>query len=118
MGKEQPVAAAMSGSDMQRAVSAEHDARRAIADAQTAAAAQLEAARAAARTLLSAVPGRIERLRARGARAADRALAAIKTEESAALAALRDTALPDDLIEPATAALVARLTGGPTGPSP
>ena len=101
----------IAGSDMQRAVSAEQDARRAIAAAETAAVAQVEAARAAARAILNAVPERIERLRGRGVRAAERALAAIQAEEGAALRALRETALPAELIEPTTAALVARLTG-------
>jgi len=105
------------GSDMQRAVVAEQDARRAIADAEAAAAAEVEAARAQARAILDAVPARIERLRQRGARAVERALVEINSEEAIALQALGATALPAELLEPTTAALVARLTGAPDAPS-
>jgi len=97
---------------MQRAVVAEHDARQAIADARVAAATAAEAARADARAILDAVPGRIARLRARGARAVQRAVAEIAAEEDTAMRALRETAFPAPLLEPTTQALVARLTGG------
>src|SRR5690349_20770829 len=99
------------GSDMQRAVVAEQDARRAIAAAASSAAAEVEAARAQARAMLNAVPARIERLRGRGARAVQRAVATIEAEEQDALRALGDTAFPAELLEPTTQALVERLTG-------
>lgn len=102
---------AAAGSDMQRAVVAEQDARRAIAAAESAAAGQLEAARAQARAILNAVPARIERLRERGARAVQRAVAQIRAEEQDALRSLGDTAFPAELLEPTTQALVERLTG-------
>jgi hypothetical protein len=110
-------AAPATGSDMQRAVVAEQDARRAIADAEAAAAAELEAARAQARAILDAVPARIERLRQRGARDVERALVEIGSEEAIAMQALGETALPAELLEPTTAALVARLTGAPEASS-
>ena len=100
------------GSAMQRAVVAERDARHAIADAEVAAAAAVEAARAQARAILNAVPDRITRLRARGIRTVQRALAEIQAEEAAATAALGATAFPAELLEPTTDALVARLAGG------
>jgi len=106
------------GSAMQRAVVAEQDARKAIADAQAAAAAAVEAARAQARAILNAVPDRITRLRARGAHAVQRALAEIQAEEAAALRALGETAFPPELLGPTTDALVARLTGGEPEPPP
>lgn len=109
-------ATAASGSAMQRAVVAEQDARKAIADAQADAAAAVEAARAQARAILNAVPDRITKLRARGAHAVQRALAGIQEEEAAALRALGETAFPEELLEPTTAALVARLTGGEPPP--
>jgi hypothetical protein len=108
-------ASAAAGSAMQRAVVAEQDARRAIADAETAAAASVEAARAQAREILSAVPARIERLRARGARAAEKTRRGIAADEAAALRALDATAFPDELIEPVTGAVAARLTGDEPG---
>ena len=111
-------ASAASGSAMQRAVVAEQDARRAIADAQAAAAATVEEARAQARAILNAVPDRITKLRGRGARAVERALSGIKAEETAALQALGETAFPAELLEPTTAALVARLTGGDVEQAP
>lgn len=101
---------------MQRAVVAEQDARQAIADAQAAAARAVEVARAQARALLDAVPDRIARLRARGARTVQRALAEIQADEAAALRALGETAFPPELLAPTTAALVARLTGGDEEP--
>jgi hypothetical protein len=109
------VASAAAGSAMQRAVIAEQDARRAIAGAEAASAASLEAARAQARELLNAVPARIERLRARGARTAGKALQRIAAEEAAALQALGATAFPDELVEPVTDAVAAALTGGEPG---
>ena len=103
------------GSDMQRAVVAEHDARRAIAAAESAAAVEVEAARAEARAILDKVPQRIERLRQRGARAVEKALQRIAAEEAEATRALGETAFPDALLEPVTAALAARLTTGEPG---
>lgn len=103
--------ASAAGSAMQRAVIAEQDARLAIAQAGTEAAAAVEAARAQARAILDAVPDRLTRLRARGARAVEQALAAISAEEAAALQALGVTAFPADLLDRTTEALVARLTG-------
>ena len=100
------------GTAMQRAVVAERDARRAIADAQAAAVVAVEAARAEARAILDTVPGRIERLRARGTHAVQRAVAQIEAGEAEAMRVLGDTAFPADLLEPTTRALVARLTGG------
>lgn len=110
-------ASAAAGSAMQRAVVAEQDARRAIADAETAAAASVEAARAQARELLNAVPARIERLRLRGARVAGKNLRRIAAEEAAALQALGATAFPGELLEPVTGAVAAALTGGEPGAS-
>ncbi len=101
-----------SGSAMLRAVVAEQDAREAIAAAEVQAALDIDRARTQARTLLNAVPSRIERLRLRGERAAQRAVAAIEAEERAALAALGQAAFPEELLAPATAAVAARLTGG------
>lgn len=109
---EPVVPASAAGSAMQRAVVAEQDARRAIAQAGTESAAAVEAARAQARAILDAVPERLTRLRARGARAVEQALAGIKAEETAALEALGTTAFPAALREPTTQALAARLTGG------
>jgi len=106
------------GSAMQRAVVAEHDARQAIAAAQVSAAAELEAARAQARAIANAVPDRIARLRARGTRAVQRALAQLEADEAAALQALGQSAFPPGLVEPTTAALVARLSGGEPEPPP
>jgi F0F1-type ATP synthase membrane subunit b/b' len=103
---------AAAGSAMQRAVVAERDARQAIADEQAAAAAAIETARAEARAILDGVPGRIERLRARGARVTERAIAEIQVAEAAAMRALGDSALPAPLLAPATQSLAARLTGG------
>jgi hypothetical protein len=97
---------------MLRAVVAERDAREAIAAAEVQAAIDIDRARTRARALLNAVPSHIERLRLRGARAAQRALAAIQAQEAAQLAALGATAFPEELLEPATAAVAARLTGG------
>lgn len=101
-----------SGSAMQRAVVAEQDARRAIADAERAAQKDVEQARARARAILSAVPDRIARLRVRGANAVRKAIGAIEAEEAEALRALGDSAFPADLLEPATQALAEDLTGG------
>jgi hypothetical protein len=100
------------GSAMQRAVAAEADARHAIGQAEAEAAAALAAARARARAILDAVPRRVARLRQRGANAVRKAIAAIQAEEAAALQSLGKTALPPELMEPATEALAARLTGG------
>ena len=108
---------AAAGSAMQRAVVAERDARGAIAAAETAAAAAVEAARAQARAILTAVPDRITRLRARGARTVQRALIDIQAEEAAAMAALGTTAFPEELLGPTTDALVTRLSGGEPGAS-
>ena len=107
---------AVAGSAMLRAVVAERDAREAIAAAEMQAAVDIDQARTRARAILDAVPGRIERLRLRGARAVQRALAEIAAQEAAALAALGDAAFPDELIEPTTAAVAARLTGGTDAP--
>ena len=104
------------GSDMQRAVVAEQEARRAIAEGEAAAAARVEAARTQARAIVNAVPARIERLRQRGARAVERALVGINSEEAIALQGVGETALPPELLEPTTEALVARLTGAPEAP--
>ena len=112
MAQLTPSSSAASGSAMQRAVVAEADARQAIATAEAAAAAAVEQARGQARAILDAVPGRIDRLRQRGANAVEHALAEIEAESKAAMAALGQTALPEELLEPATAALAARLTGG------
>lgn len=111
-------ASVASGSAMQRAVVAEQDARKAIADAQAAAATAVEAARAQARAILNAVPDRITKLRARGARAVQRALAEIGNEQTVALQALGETAFPAELLEPTTEALVLRLTGGDVEKAP
>jgi hypothetical protein len=97
---------------MLRAVVAEQDARDAIAAAEVQAALDIDRARTRARVLLNAVPSRIERLRLRAALAAQRALAAIEADEAAQLAALGATAFPEELLEPATAAVAARMTGG------
>ena len=115
MPEAKSAAVVPAGSDMQRAVVAEHDARRAIAAAQAEAAAAVDAARAQARALLDAVPGRIERLRQRGARTVEKALRRIADEEAAASRALGATAFPEELLEPVTAALAARLTTGEGG---
>ena len=117
MPEAKSAAPAPAGSDMQRAVVAEQDARRAIAEAETRATAQVEAARAQARAILNAVPGRIERLRGRGTRAVQRAVAQIEAEEQGAMRSLGDTAFPAELMAPTTEALVARLTGAPETPS-
>ena len=105
------------GSAMQRAVVAEQEARRAIAEAEGTARADVEAARAQARAILNAVPARIAKVRVRGANAVRGALAQIEAEEAQATAALRESALPEELLGPATQALVARLTGGTPGES-
>ena len=104
------------GSAMLRAVVAERDAREAIAAAEIQAAQDIDAARTRARVILNAVPSRIERLRLRGERMVERALAAIQAEEQAALAALEKTAFPEERLDPGTAALAARLTGGEEPP--
>lgn len=116
MAEAQTPAMAGSGSAMLRAVVAEQDAREAIAAAEMQAALDIDRARNQARAILNAVPSRIERLRLRGERAAQRAVAAIQAEEQAALAALAATALPEELLGPATAAVAARLTGGEAPP--
>ena len=100
------------GSAMQRAVVAERDAREAIAAAEMQAALDIDNARTRAREILNAVPARIERLRQRGARAVQRAVARIEAEEAAALAALGETAFPPEQVEPTTVAVAARLSGG------
>jgi hypothetical protein len=99
------------GSAMLRAVVAEQDARETIAAAEVQAATDIDAARTRARAILDAVPERIERLRLRGERAVQRALARIHAEEQAALAALDQGAFPEERIGPATAAVAARLAG-------
>ena len=98
------------GSAMQRAVVAERDAREAIVAAEMQAALDIDQARTRAREILNAVPGRIERLRLRGSRAVQRAIADIQAQEAAALAALGDAAFPAELLEPTTAAVAERLT--------
>jgi len=102
---------AAAGSAMQRAVVAERDAREAIAAAEQQAALDIDQARTRARAILNEVPKRIERLRQRGARTVERAMAAIRAEEAAALAALGETAFPPELIAPTTATVAARLSG-------
>jgi hypothetical protein len=96
---------------MQRAVVAEQDAREAIAAAEMQAAIDIDRARTRARAILDAVPARIERLRQRGQRAVQRAVAGIAAQEAAALAALGETAFPPELIGPATAAVAEHLSG-------
>lgn len=103
--------ASAAGSAMQRAVIAEQDARLAIAQAGTDAAAAVESARAQARAMLDAVPARIERLRLRGTHAVEQALKAIAADEAAALQALGQTAFPQELMQPVTDAVAARLSG-------
>lgn len=107
-----PMDGAAAGSAMQRAVAAEQDARRAIAEAETAAAAAVEAAHASARAILNAVPGRIMRLRERGARTVHKALATLAAEEAAASARLREADYAPGLLERTVARLAGRLTGG------
>lgn len=104
--------AGATGSAMLRAIVAEQDARDAIAAAEMQAAADIDAARTRARAMLNAVPSRIERLRLRGERSVQRALAEIRAEEQAAQAALGRTAFPEALLQPATEAVAAGLSGG------
>lgn len=101
----------MSGSAMQQAVAAEQAARSAIADAEAQAAASVENARAKARAILNAVPGRIARLRERGMRTVQRALALIAAEEAAAAQKLRETAYAPEVLDRTVDQLVKRLTG-------
>lgn len=103
------------GSAMQRAVSAEQDARRIIAEAEAEAAAMVERARADSRARLNAVPGRIARVRERSERAVQAALAGIQADEIAATAKLREAVLAPDLLERSVAQLVGRLTGAGQG---
>ena len=117
MPEAKSAAVAPAGSDMQRAVVAEQDARRAIAAAEAVAADQVEKARAEARAILNAVPARIERLRGRGTRAVQRAVAQIEAAEQAETRALGDTAFPAEMLAPTTDALVARLTGAQETPT-
>lgn len=109
---------AAAGSAMQRAVVAERDAREAIAAAEQQAALDIDQARTRARAILNGVPKRIERLRQRGARTVERAMAEIRAQEAAALAALGETVFPAELIEPTTAAVAARLGGDEQAPPP
>ena len=103
------------GSAMQRAVGAEQDARRIIAEAATQAAAAIERARADARARLNAVPGRIARVRERSERAVQAALAGIQSDEVAATSKLHEAVLAPELLERSVAQLVGRLTGAKQG---
>jgi len=107
----EPTSPPNSGNAMQQAVAAEQAARRAIAESEAQAVATVERARAQARTILNAVPGRIGRLRERGLRTVQRALAAIEADETAATLKLRETAYAPELLERALDRLVRRLTG-------
>ena len=102
---------AAAGGALQRAVRAEQDARRIIAEAEVEAAATVERARAAARARLNGVPDRIARLRERGEHAVRAALTGIQAEEATATSKLRETVLAPELLERSVAQLVGRLTG-------
>ena len=106
------------GSAMQQAVAAEQAARNAIADAEAQAAAAVENARARARAILNAVPGRIARLRERGTRTVQRALAVIAAEEAAAALKLRETAYAPEVLDRTVDRLARRLTGDGRGANP
>jgi len=101
----------MSGSAMQQAVAAEQAARSVIADAEAQAATAVENARARARAIVNAVPGRTARLRERGLRTVQRALALIAAEEAAAALKLRETAYAPEVLDRTVEQLVKRLTG-------
>ena len=104
------------GSAMQQAVAAEQAARSAIAEAEAQAATAVESARAKARAILNAVPGRIARLRERGLRTVQRALAVISAEEAAAALKLREAAYAPEVLDRTVDQLAQRLTGGGAPP--
>jgi len=95
---------------MREAVAAEQAARRAISEAEAAAAASVAQAHARARVILNAVPGRIMRLRERGARTVQKALGRLAGEEAATLARLRGIEHAAELLE-RTVERVARRLG-------